>query len=199
MYPLFETICVKNGIIQNLEWHQQRYEKSYHSFYSKRAPKTLVEGIEVPSEFSTSISKLRISYNEFSKKIEFEESSFVIGKTLKLVQLEHIDYSLKYTDRDQLKLLFTQRGTCDDVLISKNGMITDTAYANIVFTDGTKWFTPATPLLEGTCRARLLAESQIETAHITTEGLNDFIGFRLINAMNDLDKNSFNKIEDIFR
>lgn len=197
MYPLFETICIKDGVIQNLEWHQKRYERSYQSFYSKKAPETLFEGVAVPLEFSTSICKLRISYNEFFKKIEFEESTFVIGKTLKLVQVEQIDYSLKYTDRDQLKLLFAQRGDCDDVLISKNGMITDTAYANIVFTDGTKWFTPTTPLLEGTCRERLLAENSIETADISIKDLKQYVGFNLINAMNNLEKNDFIKIDNI--
>jgi len=197
MYPLFETICVKDGVIQNLEWHQKRYERSYSDFYLKKPTEKLFEDVVVPFEFSTSLCKLRISYNEFSKKIEFEESSFIIGKTLKLVHVEHIDYSLKYTDRDQLKLLFAQRGACDDVLISKNGMITDTAYANIVFTDGTKWYTPSTPLLKGTCRARLLAEKSIELADISIKDLKQYIGFNLINAMNDLDKDNFVKIENI--
>ena len=199
MYPLFETICIKDGVIQNLEWHQQRYERSYQDFYSKKAPKTLIEGIDVPLEFSSAIGKLRISYNELSKKIEFEKSTFVIGKTLKLVQLDEIDYSHKYSDRNQLNLLFAQKGECDDVLILKKGMITDTVYANIVFTDGATWFTPTTPLLKGTTRERLLNEEHIYERCITIKDLSDFIGFNLINAMNDLDKKKFNKIENIFR
>lgn len=199
MYPLFETLCVMDGAIQNLEWHQKRYERSYLSFYSKKAPEALTEGVTVPTEFSTSISKLRISYNEFSKKVEFEKSTFVIGKTLKLVHFDDIDYSLKYSDRGQLKILFAQRGTCDDVLIIKGGMITDTAYANIVFTDGIKWVTPSTPLLKGTCRARLLAENSIEADEVSEKDLKNFVGFNLINAMHDLDKSSHIKIEYIIK
>jgi len=199
MYPLFETICVKDGVIQNSEWHQKRYAHSYEAYYSKKAPRALIEGITVPTEFSSSVSKLRISYNEFSRKIEFEKSTFVIGKTLKLVHVDDIDYSLKYSNRNQLNNLFARRGTCDDVLISKNGMITDTTYANIVFTDGMKWYTPSTPLLKGTCREKLLEEGQIFEKDISVNDLDNYIGFNLINAMNDLNKKYTHKIENIVR
>lgn len=28
MYPLFETICIERGKIQNIDLHQMRYERS---------------------------------------------------------------------------------------------------------------------------------------------------------------------------
>ena len=69
----------------------------------------------------------------------------------------------------------------------KNGLITDTSYANIVFWDGQNWLTPSTPLLAGTKRARLLHESKIKEAEIRVDDLIKYEKARIINALNDLD------------
>ena len=66
-----------------------------------------------------------------------------------------MNYDLKYFDRkifDDLK----KNIKADDILIIKNGFITDTSIANILFFDGKKWITPKKPLLKGTVRERLL-------------------------------------------
>ena len=49
------------------------------------------------------------------------------------------------------------RGACDEILIIKDGHITDTSISNIVFRlpDGW-WLTPFTPLLKGIMRTYLL-------------------------------------------
>lgn len=39
MYPLFETLCVENGKIQNIDLHQTRYERSLRAYYGKSAVK----------------------------------------------------------------------------------------------------------------------------------------------------------------
>ncbi len=199
MYPLFETIRVKDGIIQNLEWHQKRYEIAYGQMYSKTPIRSIGEGMIIPQEFAHGLCKLRVFYNEKDRKHEFEKYIPKKIETLKLIEADEINYDLKYSDRGQLNDLVNRKENCDDVLIIKNGKVTDSSYANIVFTDRGKWFTPTTPLLEGTCRARLLAEESIDLADISVKDLNQFIGFNLINAMNDLDKGSFLKIENIFR
>ena len=197
MYPLFETICVKNRVAQNFEWHQKRYETSYERLYSKTPGENLGTNLYIPEEFAHGLCKLRIRYNESDKKHEFEK--YVPGKvkTLKLVKADDLTYELKYSDRKKLNDLLRLKKSCDDILIGKNGKITDTSYANIVFTDGKKWFTPTTPLLEGTCRARLLAEGTIQAMDISVKNLWRFKGFNLINAMNDLDKNRFIGIDNI--
>jgi 4-amino-4-deoxychorismate lyase len=45
---------------------------------------------------------------------------------------------------------------CDDIIIVRNGFVTDASYANLIFRKGDEWFTPATFLLAGTMRAFLL-------------------------------------------
>ena len=39
MYPLFETLCIENRKIQNIDLHQVRYERSLREYYGKSAVK----------------------------------------------------------------------------------------------------------------------------------------------------------------
>ncbi|MCA1759522.1 MAG: aminotransferase class IV, partial [Bacteroidales bacterium] len=91
-------------------------------------------------------------------------------------------------DRERLNLLFEKRGICDDIIIVKNGCITDSSFANIVFFDGVKWWTPDTPLLPGTQRAKLLEENKIFECRITPKDISIYSKVGLINAMNDLNE-----------
>lgn len=81
----------------------------------------------------------------------------------------------------------TQKSECDDILIIKNGVVSDTSFANIIFFDGQRWVTPKIPLLEGTCRARLIANNTIISQEITLNDLKLFSKFMIINAMLDFD------------
>ena len=73
---------------------------------------------------------------------------------------------------------------CDDILIVKNGRITDTSYANIVVrgSDNT-WYTPSTYLLNGTRRQSLLDRGIIKEREITPASLRKFRELHLINSM----------------
>ncbi len=70
----------------------------------------------------------------------------------------------------------------------KNGFVTDTSYANIVFWDGGKWITPTSPLLHGTARDRLLDSNQITEAEIAIDDLKNYSKAKIINAMIDMDE-----------
>ena len=188
MYPLFETLCIDNGRICNAEWHCRRFETSYSSLYRRCPTYSLLDNTHIPSEYRTGRFRLRISYNESSTKTEIEP---YITKDITRLKVWAVapsfDYSLKYTDRSVLNYLFSQRGDCDDVLIIKNGMVTDTSVCNIVFFDGQKWITPSTPLLCGTARARLLTDGTIEERPIAESDIHKFEAFRLINALRHFD------------
>ena len=68
--------------------------------------------------------------------------------SLALIQADHIDYTYKSAGREPLNRLFALRGACDDILIVKQGLLTDTSIANIALSDGTHWYTPAHPPAE---------------------------------------------------
>lgn len=107
-------------------------------------------------------------------------------RSLKLVADDAIDYAWKFEDRSALEHLFAQKGDCDDILIVKNGFLTDSSYSNLAFYDGEAWYTPETPLLEGVQREQLLREGCLIPASIRVEDLHCFSQIALINAMLEL-------------
>jgi 4-amino-4-deoxychorismate lyase len=86
----------------------------------------------------------------------------------------------------------------DDILIIKNGNVTDTSFSNIVFFDGTKWLTPAQPLLRGTKREKLIRENIIFEETITKNEIQRFQNAVLINAMIDIEESPIIEIQNIY-
>lgn len=188
MYPLFESICIQDGKLLNVQWHRLRFEKAYWHFYGHSNPFDLMQGLNIPTEFNQGKVKLRIRYNHQKQIFHFEKYCVQKIESLRLVYTEEIDYPYKYTEREKLEALFDQRGDCDDVLIVKKGKITDSSFANVVFFDGIEWWTPDLPLLEGTCRTRLLAQGIIKETTIGVEDLKKFQGLKLINSLRDMNQ-----------
>jgi len=196
-YPLFESIAVHDGVIQHEQWHQKRFIKSYQGVYNCSPNHSLLEGVEVPEVYRVGHVKLRISYNQDESFVEFQNYEPKQIQSLRLVDGDELNYQFKFQDRTTLNKLFEQRKTCDDILIVKNKLITDSSYANIVFYDGEHWLTPKLPLLDGTARARLLSEGLIKEAEITVSDLASYGAFKLINAMRDFEKVKEGKVKDI--
>ena len=79
--------------------------------------------------------------------------------------------------------LYARRGACDDIVIVKNGLLTDTTIANIALYDGNQWLTPASPLLEGTTRTRLLDIGKLTEAEISIDTLDRYYMTAIMNTM----------------
>ena len=186
MYRFIETIQLLNGELKNLEFHQARFERTRSEALGLKKHPMLSEVIEVPDGLDLGLLKCRVIYEKQILRIEYEPQRAHQVRTLKLVYSDSIEYGFKYEDRSELEKLFHQRGTCDDILVVKNGCITDSFYANVVFWDGEVWITSDTPLLPGTMRASLLSKGQIIKDRITPNDLNIFDKLKLINAMNEL-------------
>ena len=107
---------------------------------------------------------------------------------MRLVTSDKIDYSYKRTNREGLNELFGRRGNADDILIVKDGYLTDTSIANIALYDGNSWYTPAHPLLRGTKRAELLDNQLIVEKDISWLQLDDYTHIMLFNAMIDWER-----------
>ena len=184
---LIETIKCLDGKLINLPFHQKRFDHARQECFGSGDSIDLEEVLQVPEETKTGLFKCRVLYSDKIEKIEFHSYTYRQVKSLKLVEDNKIDYHLKFADRKQLSFLFEQRGNCDDILIVKNGCITDSYTANPIFWDGHIWWTPDTPLLPGTQRARLLEEGKIKVCRITREDLTKYSKIGLINAMQDLE------------
>ena len=74
----------------------------------------------------------------------------------------------------------------EDIIIVKNGFVTDSSFSNLIFFDGKEWYTPSTPLLKGTTRARLLNEKKITERVIKIEDIKNYKSISLINAFNEI-------------
>lgn len=199
IYPFFETICVLEGKIQHPQAHELRYEKTYRAAFGKTPASSLLHQVVVPEKFKTGRVKLKVAYNENEQSVSFSAYPYRPIQTLQCVEAPGMDYSFKFSDRSKINLLFEQRGDCDDILITKKGVITDTSYANICLTDGEKWFTPERPLLEGTARHTLIRTKQLVEKEIHVNQLNDFRGFKLINAMRSFSEEIEFPIDQIIR
>lgn len=181
MYQLFETIRIENGVVQHLDYHQQRVNQlASHSMTD------YIVRLELPH---VGTYRLRIDYTPMHI-IQHTITPYISKRitSLRLVTVDdHFQYAHKWADRSALEMSLTQKNDADDILIVRHGLITDTSFSNILLLDGMQWVTPAEPLLAGTCRARLLQQQRIIAKTIHLEDLSKYSHFMLINAMRDFD------------
>jgi 4-amino-4-deoxychorismate lyase len=196
--PLFiETIRLDDGQLSNLRFHDERLNLTRKINFEKNQQWWLSQLIDIPEKFHRGLFKCRVTYGAQIEKIEFEPYQPRLVRRLRLIDDNTIEYHFKYKNRAPLNALFAQRGNADDVLIIKNGFITDTSYANIALWDGKKWLTPSTFLLAGTQRARLLEENLIFEQKIRAQDLPKYSHARLINSMLDFETTPNILIENI--
>ncbi|MFN8346063.1 MAG: aminotransferase class IV family protein [Spirosomataceae bacterium] len=186
--PIFiETVRLNNGLLSNLRYHNHRLNQTRKAHFETTEPWELSELIHLPERCQNGLFKCRVTYGLHVEKVEFEGYEPRLVQNLRLITDDSIDYPFKYQNRARLSLLFEQRGNADDVLIVKNGRITDTSYANIVFWNGLQWHTPTSCLLAGTQRARLLEEGVIWEKTIRAQDLPKYAYARIINSMLDFE------------
>lgn len=188
MCLLFETIRIDNGKPRYLSLHLERMNRSRSEIWKTIDAPFVDSEFNVPDELSTGLVRCNIRYGSDIKDITYNKYHKRTIRSLKMVTCDSIDYHLKYTDRKNLEYLFGQRGNADEILIIKDGFITDTSISNIIFYTGSRWITPAKPLLKGTCRERLVKTGFISEYDIKPADLESYQGCKLINAMRYLEE-----------
>ncbi len=192
MSLLFESIRVANGKYENLVYHEQRMRRSlkelcgHDEFFDLE---NYLNRIPVPAG---ALYKCKLIYDEQTRSVELTEYHPRSIKSLKVVEHDRINYEFKYVNRKTLDDLFSQRGECDDILIIRDGIVTDTSYANVAFRKGDEWLTPYEPLLRGTMRQQLLEYNKIQEAEITLDEIKKFDAIKLFNAMILFDSDEIN-------
>lgn len=187
MSLLFETIACIDGRLQNLEWHQARLNRSYKALFGNPSNILLKDILTLPDQAQSGLWKCRVTYDTLLRKVEFEPYIRTKINTLKLVNSD-LSYAYKFEDRKAIHTLFQQRGEADDIVIVKDGFITDSSKANILLFDGENWYTPDKPLLPGTMRAYLLDESKIKAKPILKSDLAFYHKIMLISAFSPFDE-----------
>ncbi|OHD64437.1 MAG: hypothetical protein A2176_00525 [Spirochaetes bacterium RBG_13_51_14] len=186
MCRLVESIKVEDGRPRNLTFHNRRMNSARSALFGRSDHIDLGGVLTVPSSCRSGVFKCRVVYAHDIIAVEFVRYERRIIRSLKAVYDDVIDYAYKYEDRESIQKLLEQKEDCDDILIIKNNLVTDTSFSNITCYDGDRWVTPSTPLLKGTKRDSLLSEGIIEEEIISVSDLRRFFRLSFINAMLDL-------------
>jgi len=174
---LFETIKIEDGLISNIYWHNQRCNRSRKALFKSQNDIDLEAFITAPTK---GLYRCRIVYNDNIQSVEYIPYQAKQINSIKIIKSQ-IDYEYKYNNRDELTQLLEKE--YDDILIEKNGFLTDTSIANIAFYTDSKWITPKQPLLRGTFREKLLKKGFLILKDIKKEEITYFSHFALMNAM----------------
>jgi 4-amino-4-deoxychorismate lyase len=175
---LFETIKIEEGNIFNIKWHNKRFNKSRQQLFAHSTELNLLDYIK--DSPTSGLYRCKIIYEKEIESIDYFPYKPKTFRSFKIVS-SNLDYGLKYLDRSELDALKTKKG--DDIIIEKDGLLTDSSIANIAVFDGKQWLTPEYPLLEGTTRARLLEEKFLNLHRVKKENLKDYSHFALMNSM----------------
>ncbi len=184
MSRFLETIRCRDGRLENLTFHQQRLDRTQRHFFGAAAPLWLDESVRVPPGIEPAQTyRCRVVYGLEIESVEFIPYQIRPIRALRLVAADGLDYAFKYADRAALDALRAGSVGDEEPLLTQNGLLTDTTYANIALSDGATWYTPYQPLLEGTRRAQLLAEGVLIRERLAASDLRFFQKIRLFNAM----------------
>ncbi len=186
MCLFIETIRIEDGKVYNLDYHIERFNRTRAAFWKGSIPIDL-RALVSPQSLA-GIYKCRVVYGREIEEITYVPYQMRDVSSLRLVVADTVGYTYKSTNREKLNALYAQRKMADDILIVKEGCLTDTSIANIALYDGHTWFTPARPLLRGTKRAELLDRKLIVEKDIPQISLKDYSHIMLFNAMIDWER-----------
>ena len=171
----FETIKCDDYEIFNLDYH------------NKRIANTIGLNIDLQEYIyptSADLLRCKVIYNQYEI---LDVQCFAYEKreinSFKLVFDDEINYSKKYLNRDTLDKLYEKKDDCDEVIIIKNGVVTDTSIANIAIYYENSWITSKNCLLKGTTRDRLINEKYLIEKDISVKMLKKASKIALMNAM----------------
>ncbi len=183
MSLLIESIKWQDGEFRHLSYHVERVKRSMLAVFGASDGMDLMRVLADTEVPGNGCYKYRIVYDASSFEVSFSPYQVRPVKRVRTVYDSDISYHFKFADRRALDQLFASRGDCDDVLIIQHGRVTDCTYSNVAFRQGVNWYTPASPLLEGTARARLIRGGIIQPREILVDDIRSFDSMKIINAM----------------
>lgn len=185
MSLFIESLQCSAGVIPHLDLHQKRVCKTFAHYKqtSHLDLKILISTLKLPQK---GVYKIRIVYSLLHiEKVEILPYQQKPINSFECIEAPEVRYPLKYKNREQLTLLL-HHSTADEIIISQNGLITDTSYSNLIFLKEGQWYTPHTYLLNGVQRQYLLAQGLVKQSSISRDNLHQFSHFKMINALNNL-------------
>ena len=180
MFLFFETIKIKNSKIYNLKYHNHRVNRTISEVFSKKSNLNLKEYIKLPKD--ETLYKCKLTYSTKIENITLEPYKMKRFKNFICIESD-IQYPYKSVNREEFEKLTELNKEYDEIIIIKDNLLTDTTIANIALYNGLKWFTPKTPLLEGTLRASLIEQKLLKTKDLDKKALKSCVKIAIMNAI----------------
>lgn len=142
-----ETIKVQFGRAQALPYHQARMERTIRHFFPSLASDAMpsLERLLAPT-LEMALFKARVVYGaQGVEAVEYAPYVMRTIRSLQVVEDDAIDYTFKRCDRTSLSALVARKGECDEIIIVKNGLLTDTSYTTSPSSMATNGSRPANP------------------------------------------------------
>lgn len=194
MPRFIDTIKLADGHYELIDRHNKRINNTINHFFGFNPGIDLNLFLPKPGKYKSGTYKCRLTYSNRIESIEISPYIKRTIKKLKIVDLNAADvsaeyrsfnYEFKYQDRTLINSFLTGIDDISDILIVKNGSLTDTSFSNIILFDGEKWITPSTFLLNGVKRRYLLENNKIAEEKVSLDDIGRFQKISLINAMLD--------------
>lgn len=183
MFRLIESIRIENRIPHLMSYHNRRFNNACKILYNLDKTFDLNDYIFLPANLSKERHKFRILFDGHAFETRCQKYHQRKIESVNIVTFDKIAYPFKTTERYMLEKAYNQRNKCDDVLIVKNGLITDGFVSNILLYDGGKWVTPANPLLKGVQREYLIDSQSVIEKDVSIDDIYGYTYIKLINAM----------------
>ncbi len=177
-----ESISIESdGTCPLLSYHQARIDRTIGESHSVNLS-SIVE-LQVNKLIVGHQQKLRILYNKSGVQ-EVKTQPYVIRLIRNLTTVNiTFDYDHKSTDRDAINAAFALRRQSDDILMVRDGLVTDTSYGNVACYQDGVWYTPESPLLGGCRRQSLIDKGLLTPKKIRIEALNSYPYLMVFNGL----------------
>lgn len=182
-----ETIRIERDRVRHISYHNDRCNRTIQDCFGIKTSLNLRSRIQWDSQNAPNLLKCRIVY---SRDIETLKIEPYIRKKIESCQIVEgpldLDYTYKATPRPHLDALFQLRHNADEIIIIRNGLVTDAYVYNLIFEKDNTLITPKNPLLKGTMRQYLIDKKAIREESIHVSEIHQFDKIHFINAMNPL-------------
>jgi 4-amino-4-deoxychorismate lyase len=166
-----------------MEYHNRRFNETCRVLFGLNRKFDLNLQIRIPAKISNQRYKYRILFDGQLFETHIEKYTPRPIGSLQVVHFDDIEYTFKTTKRDKLDEAYGLRKNCDDVIIVRNGLVTDTFASNILLYNDENWITPSSPLLRGVQRSYLIDSKQVIEKEVSVDDLGKYSHIKLINAL----------------
>ncbi len=190
MSLFIETLRVEHDdTIPLLDYHKSRMTRALSSLGTS-SPVTVIDQMmarfaEVLTDqpLTQCIRKYRVLYSN-TRILEATLTPYVIRpiNTLAIAPIT-FGYEHKYADRIEINACYHDYPHTDDVIMTRDDLLTDTSYGNIALHHDGMWYTPETPLLRGCRRQYLIDHRMVQPKKIRIEDIHSYSYLMIFNAM----------------